>query len=219
MTRRLPHLMLALALVGSSGAACGRAADLAAPEGGPMAVPRGASTSDAPELLNEDGQDIADIAAAAELPALVASGGMASGHAAIHGTTVQGIRDERYSFTAISTTPFPQAKGEVDVHLLTFSNLTVDVHAEVVCMSVVGNQAWIGTHVTHYTVDGQAVPSRLGGPMIFRVLDVGEGEGSTDVASLVFFPAAGGELSHCGSHPAFPLLRESTIGNIQVRPE
>jgi hypothetical protein len=153
----------------------------------------------------------------ADASTLRVSGGSASGHADVHGTPVQGIQDERYSFTARSTDVFPLAKGQVEVHFRRFTGEEGTVHAEVTCLSVVDNQAWVGSRVTKFVFEGQEEPERLGTPMIFRVLDVGEGKGATDLASLVFFPPAGGDLAHCTTHPNFPILRES--GNIQVKPE
>jgi hypothetical protein len=149
-----------------------------------------------------------------------ASGAGASGYAEIHGTTVQGIKDEIYSFTALSTGSGFAAMGQVAVHFLTFTNNEVTVHAEVTCVSVAGNQAWVGSRVTRFMRDGEAVPARVGQSMVFTVMDVGEDDGATDLASLVFFTSASdGDLAFCNTRPAVPLLRQSTNGGIQVRSE
>jgi hypothetical protein len=147
-----------------------------------------------------------------------ASGASASGYAEIHGTTVQGIKDEIYSFTALSTGSGFAAMGQVAVHFLTFTNSEVTVHAEVTCVSVAGNQAWVGSRVTRFMRDGEAVPARVGQSMVFTVMDVGEDESATDLASLVFF-GSDGDLAFCNTRPAVPLLRQSTNGGIQVRSE
>ena len=152
------------------------------------------------------------------LTSMGAVGTGASGNAAIHGTTVQGVKDEMFSFTALSTGSAFAAKGQVAVHFLTFTNSEVTVHAEVTCVSVVGNQAWVGSRITQFARDGEAVPARVGRPMIFSVMDVGEGGGATDLASLVFFPSASaGDFEFCNTRPAVPVLRPSENGNIQVK--
>lgn len=151
------------------------------------------------------------------LTSLGASGAGASGYAEIHGTTVQGIKDEIFSFTALSTGSGFAAMGQVAVHFLTFTNSEVTVHAEVTCVSVAGNQAWVGSRVTRFMRDGEAVPASVGQPMVFTVMDVGEDEGATDLASLVFFGSD--DLEFCNTRPAIPVLRLSTNGGIQVRSE
>jgi hypothetical protein len=155
----------------------------------------------------------------AEVSALLATGGSASGHAVVQGTPVQNVQDQRYSFTAISTDVFPLAKGQVQVHYVRFTGEEITVHADVTCVAVEGDQAWIGSQVRRLVFDGEAVPERIGSPMIFRVLDLGEGGGATDLASLVFFPPPGGDIAHCTTRPEFPILRESAVGNIQVKPD
>ena len=153
-----------------------------------------------------------------ETSVLLTTGWQASGHPVVHGTPVQNVLDQRYSFTAISTDESPTAKGQVEVHYVRFTGQELTVHADVTCLSVVGQQAWVGTEITRLVVDGAVVPDKVGAPMIFRVVDVGEGEDATDLATLVYFPPAGGDVVHCTTRPDFPILREST-GNIQVKPE
>ena len=152
------------------------------------------------------------------LTSMGASGAGATGYAEIHGTTVQGIKDEIFSFTALSTGSAFAAMGQVAVHFLTFTNSEVTVHAEVTCLSVVDNQAWVGSRITRFARDGEAVPARVGQPMVFTVMDVGEDEGATDLASLVFFGSSD-DLEFCNTRPAIPVLRLSTNGGIQVRSE
>jgi hypothetical protein len=171
-----------------------------------------------PVVPNAVSSAVSPAAAIAELSSI--GGAKASGHADIHATLVQNVRDETYSFTALSTGTFPLAKGQVQVHFLQFTGEKFTVHAEVTCLSIVGNEAWVGSLVTRYVIDGQEQPERVGGPMIFRVQDTGEGHGATDLASLVFFGAApGGDLAHCNTQPPFPIMRESTNGTIQVKPD
>jgi hypothetical protein len=119
---------------------------------------------------------------------LLTTGWKASGHPVVHGTPVQNVLDQRYSFIAISTDASSTAKGQVEVHYVRFTGQELTVHADVTCLSVVGQQAWVGAEITRLVVDGAEVPDRVGAPMIFRVVDVGEGEDATDLASLVSFP-------------------------------
>jgi hypothetical protein len=151
-----------------------------------------------------------------EVAALLPSSGRASGHADIHGTEVQNIKDEKYSFTAKPEGALPSAKGEVEVHFLRFTGEEATVHAEITCVSVVGNQAWVGARVVRFILGGEEVPGDL--RMIFRVQDLGEANDVNDLASLVFFGfPPGGDLTYCNTRPSFPILFPSTNGNIQVR--
>ena len=156
-----------------------------------------------------------------ETSGLLVTGSQASGHVAVQGTPVQNVRDQRYSFTATSTGAFPLAKGQVEVHSVRFSGEEVTVHADVTCLSIGGNEAWVGSQTTRYVSDGEEVPERTGVSMVFRVVDLGERENAAELASLVLFfldPAAQ-DLAHCLTQPDFPILRESTTGNIQVKAE
>lgn len=145
-----------------------------------------------------------------------ALGGRASGHAQIQGTPVQNVRDQRYSFTADPHGEAPSAKGQVQVHYLLFTGEEIRVHAEVTCTSVVGNQAWVGARVTRFVLNGEELA--LDRRMIFRVQDNGDDADATDLASLVFFGAAGLDLRHCNTRQQFPTLRGTITGNIQVKP-
>jgi hypothetical protein len=157
----------------------------------------------------------------AEITGQLVIGGKASGHVAVQGTPVQNIRDQRYSFTAIADGAFPSAKGQVVVHSMRFTGEEITVHAEVTCLSIVGDQAWVGSRVTRYVSDGDEVSDRIGLPMVFTVVDQGEGENGTEQASLVFFyfPPEGQDFEHCTTHPEIPILRLSTTGNIQITGE
>jgi hypothetical protein len=187
-------------------------------------VPDPAWSADAPASalaeLGSIGGDVDEPAgASADVSTLLATGGRASGRADIQGTPVQNVRDQTYSFGALSTSAFPLAKGQVEVHFVRFTGEEITVHAEVTCLSVLGNQAWVGSRVRRFVLGGEELPGQVGRPMIFRVQDMGEGHGTIDLASLVFFPPPGGDLAHCTTRPAFPILRPSANGNIQVKPE
>lgn len=180
-------------------------------------------TPAAPDRARAELAGMGDPAAAAvgagDESAARASGGKASGHADLHGTSVQNVRDESYSFTALPAGDVPRAKGQVEAHFVRFTGETIALHAAVTCLSVVGDQAWVGARVTRFTIDEVPQPAAVGIPMIFRVRDLGEGAEAADVASLLFFPPTGDELAHCATRPAFPILRESASGNIQVKPD
>ena len=166
-------------------------------------------------VLNEPGaagaEGAIDVASSPE-PAVA---GKAGGHARVHGLAVS---DESYAFAAVSTGDFPLAKGEVEAHILRVSGEAVTVHASVTCLSIVGNVAWVGSVVSRFAVDEEVDPTAVGRPMIFRVQDLGEGQGVSELASLVFFPPAGsgGDMTHCGTRPNFPILRVTDEGNVQV---
>jgi hypothetical protein len=151
---------------------------------------------------------------------VLVTGGRASGHVAVQGINV-GVQDQRYSFTAISAGAFPSAKGQVEVHYVRLTGEEIRVHADVTCLSIEGNQAWIGSQTTRYISNGEEVPERTGIPMVFRVVDLGERENATELASLVLFHLVpdGQDIAHCTSRIDFPILRTSTTGNIQVNAE
>ncbi len=142
-------------------------------------------------------------------------GGRASGHAEVQGTTANNVREERYSFTAIPDGEAPRAKGEVDGHLFMFTGEEVSVHATVTCVSVVGNTAWVGSHVTHEKINGEVINLDL--PMVFQVRDNGDNAATMDEASLLFFGTD--DLTYCNARPSKPAVRPTTTGNIQVKPE
>jgi hypothetical protein len=142
---------------------------------------------------------------------------MASGHADIQGFTAQGnFIDQRYSFTAVSDGAFPLAKGQLQAHYL-FDDQMIKVHATVTCVSVVGNQAWVGARAKRVVIDGQEQPQAVGAPFVFRVVDMGEGHGVRDLATFLF-PFVQDELAYCNTRPPVPpILLESRNGNIQVK--
>jgi hypothetical protein len=145
----------------------------------------------------------------------VATGGKASGRFELVSPAL-GIAEERYSFTA-QTTTFPLAKGQMEVQALQANNVTFKVHSEVTCMSIVGNQAYIGGRARKVWINNQEVPGLEGITTIWRVQDNGEGANAPpDLASLVFFFA--NEQAHCALRFQLPMTPTAN-GNIQVRAE
>jgi hypothetical protein len=117
---------------------------------------------------------------------------------------------EHYSFAALSTGPLGAAKGEVQLHTTFVGNVKSNVHIDVDCLMIVGNQAWFSGPARRWTLDG--VPQPPGLYLTFRVQDNGEGaNGSSDAGS----PAFSGPPLACLLMPPFPLV--PTRGNIQVQ--
>jgi hypothetical protein len=148
----------------------------------------------------------------------LATGGRANGHVDIFATARQNIVEMTYSFTAASDRNLPAAKGQFEGHALRFTGETVNVHATVTCMTIVGNRAWIGARITRATVNQEEVPDAAGGALTFSVVDNGEGEGVSDEASL-WFVGQTDEIPFCNTRPTSNRPRPSTVGNVQVKPE
>ncbi|MEO8227509.1 MAG: hypothetical protein ABI637_08760 [Gemmatimonadota bacterium] len=101
-------------------------------------------------------------------------------------------------------------RGQVEIQ---FSDPAVTLHVEVTCLSVSGNDAWIGGAVTH-TSDPTGHPE--GVELIFRVQDNGEGRGApADRMSGVFI---GAPAALCARQPRFARADyEFAGGGITVR--
>lgn len=89
------------------------------------------------------------------------------------------------------------------------------IHGTVTCLTVVGNEAWVGG-----TIDRAAfTPVAIGSEFVFRVVDNGEGQGVLDLFSRVAFnQPAGTAAAFCetGADP-IPLTPIERQGNVQVR--
>ena len=137
-----------------------------------------------------------------------ATGGRATGHADI----TSGVRGQKYSFSALSTGDFPNAKGQSEGHITGPLGRGI-VHANVDCLAILGNEAWVSGPVTKFRFNGQdLLPDFPGIQVLFRVQDNGEGGTTVDMASLgvgIF----GAQV--CRLMPLLPLL-PSDDGNIQV---
>jgi len=84
------------------------------------------------------------------------------------------------------------------------------VHAEVHCLEVVGNNAWIGGTITRSSNPAQV---GLGLDILFRVQDNGEGAAHPpDMTSQLEW----GAVPSCSTAPPLGLI-EWTNGNVQVR--
>jgi hypothetical protein len=141
-----------------------------------------------------------------------ATGGRATGHADITISTAPTTPARRLSFSALSTGAFPNAKGQAEVHIVSSLGLT-DVHADVDCLAILGNNAWVSGPVTKFRRNGQDVPFLPGFQMLFRVQDNGEGGTTVDGASLI---VGSFTARVCRLRPMLLILATSDDGNIQV---
>ena len=167
-----------------------------------------------------------DAAFAAEAPstqmaaaAQAASGGRASGHVGFNfGAPTLGIASEQYSFAALSTdpvTPFA-AKGQYEMMLTTAAGTQNKVHGDVICMSTVGNTTRIAGQITKVWRNNVQLPITGATHNFWTVTDNGEGQGTTDAASLMLFSNAANAQFHCTTGfppPQFPIQE----GNVQVQ--
>ena len=160
-------------------------------------------------LTEEEGGDESPTAIA------TASGGIASGHADIFGTSRVNVVEQTYSFSAVSAGEFPRARGQFEGHGLRFTGEVVVIHADVTCMTIVGNQAWIGARITRATVDGEEVVGGAGTPLTFSVFEGGESAAVADSASL-WFVASASDIGFCNARPRSNRNRASEIGNLHV---
>lgn len=159
-----------------------------------------------------------DGVAASEDPSAqqAATGGRATGHVAFDFSPpfLGVVVSEKYSFTALSIDPPPPfaAKGQYELQLTTPTSAN-KVHGEVVCLRIVGNTARIGGRITKLWINNVQVPTTLFN--LWTVQDNGEGEGPSDLASLMRFTNEATARSHCAVGFALEQLPPNE-GNIQV---
>lgn len=82
-------------------------------------------------------------------------------------------------------------------------------HGTVICLEVVGNEAWIGGVITH-----SSVPGREGIRRVFHVVDRGEGSGDPPDQASSLIPVL--TADECHTRPFLP-PQNLEGGNIQVR--
>lgn len=85
------------------------------------------------------------------------------------------------------------------------------IHAEVVCMSVDGNRAWVGG-----VVKSASNPDWVGLETAWAVEDNGQGSPSPDLISLMYVPFAGAAQPNCDDKLQTPSLPVEG-GNVSVR--
>ena len=128
------------------------------------------------------------------------------------------LASERYSFVALSTDPATlAAKGEFELMLTTATGVEQRFHGDVICMSTVGNTTRLAGQIEKVWINNVQRPITGATHVIWTVVDNGEGQGTTDYASPMFFNNAANAQLHCtvGFTPAqFPIQE----GNVQVQP-
>jgi hypothetical protein len=146
-----------------------------------------------------------------------ATGGRASGHA--DGPTFGGFARDEYSFIALSTAPTVTApfaaKGEFEGRFVE-PGLEVRIHANVTCLAIVGNQAWISGPIEQFIENGQPVEPVPFPEFLVRVADAGEGGSNPDLMGAIFFRPI---PQTCGFRNPALVLSPSEMGNLQVRPD
>jgi hypothetical protein len=143
-----------------------------------------------------------------------ATGGRASGHA--DGPTFGGFARDEYSFIALSTAPTATApfaaKGEFEGHFVE-PGLEVRIHANVSCLAIVGNQAWISGPIERFIENGQPVEPVPFPEFLIRVADAGEGGSNPDLMGAILFRAF---PQSCRFRNPALVLSPSEMGNLQV---
>ena len=126
---------------------------------------------------------------------------------------------EQYSFVALRTDPATPdaAKGQFEVMYTTPAGGEIKIHGDVVCMIVFGNTSRVVGQITKVWRNGVPSPITANTHAFWVVVDNGEGQGTTDTASPMFFNNAANAQFHCTlgfPPPQFP----NQDGEIQVRP-
>jgi hypothetical protein len=172
-----------------------------------------ASTSTDLDLLAHRTVDDAGILEAAGAQQ-AATGGRASGHA--DGPTFGGFARDEYSFIALSTAPTISApfaaKGEFEGHFVD-PEMEVRIHANVTCLAIVGNQAWISGPIERFIENGQPIEPPPFREFLVRVADVGEGASKPDLMGAILFRAF---PQSCQNRNPALVLSPSEMGNLQV---
>lgn len=137
-----------------------------------------------------------------------------AGNAPVHfaaggGTVLTDFGRSTYAFHA-SMDADGVVKGQVEIH---FSSADLDIHGDVTCMSVAGNQAWLGAVITRSAwIDS---PWSVGRSMIWTVIDNGEGRNAEADRISSYFAVASAD--QCLSQFGTEFIRDWTNGNAQVR--
>ena len=181
-----------------------------------LATPRAAALVLALGLVSCTDDPSADLATA-PAPSLAAGGVVRVTGTGTHvrvGT--EGEELTTFAFSAIRT-PDGRATGQWEYR---FRVAGFRVHGRVTCLSVAGNQAWVGGVVEKVVTDNPVFESLLGQEMWWRSIDNGEGGGApADITTGLGFGAPGGAItaeSWCRDQPLLLIARDVATGNIQV---
>ena len=147
------------------------------------------------------------IAAGTLLALLVSVGTAGPVHRASGGGTIEYAGAlNTHAFTA-QIDADGNVKGQAQFQL---RYIDTTVHAEVNCLAIVGNEAWIGGTITRSSNPAQV---GLGLDILFRVQDSGEGDTSPpDMTSQLVW----GAVPSCNTMPPLGLITW-TNGNVQVK--
>jgi hypothetical protein len=125
------------------------------------------------------------------------------------GSLIQADERRTFAFSAVK-----HADGSVRGEFQLINRLSgVIIHGTVLCLTVVGTDAWLGGVIDHSNLD-------LSDETSFRVRDNGEGrQTEPDGISLMNVNQPSGfAAEYCASTPQYPPLNAIVAGNIQVRP-
>ncbi|HMG18140.1 MAG TPA: hypothetical protein VK573_05400 [Gemmatimonadales bacterium] len=125
------------------------------------------------------------------------------------GSLIQADERRTFAFSAVK-----HADGSVTGEFQLIGRLSeVIIHGTVLCLTVIGPDAWLGGVIDHANRD-------LGGETVFRVRDNGEGQQTEpDGISLMFVnQPPGSAAAYCANTPPSPAFNAIVAGNIQVRP-
>ncbi len=127
-----------------------------------------------------------------------------------HGNLTVGGELRTFSFTAV-TQPNGRVTGEAQLKSRASGAL---IHAEINCLTVVGNKAYIGGVVRHSNN-----PLLVGKPAVFRVIDNGEGANAPPDELSLFVTFVTPPSEDCNGPTVQSLAtRPIEAGNIQVKP-
>lgn len=177
-------------------------------------------TADGPFDVFFATEDAAALQAAAQIAGAQqsATGSRASGHVGFtFSPPFLNLTSERYSFVALSTDAATfAAKGEFELMLTVVTGAEQRFHGDVVCMSTVGNTTRLAGQIEKIWINNVQRPITGATHVIWTVVDNGEGQATTDMASPMFFNNAANAQLHCttGFSPAQFSVQE---GNVQVQ--
>ena len=89
-------------------------------------------------------------------------------------------------------------------------------HGEITCLTIIGNQAWLGGFKTLSTSGGVEPPNN---GVVWRVIDNGQGRNAPadQMSGQGVNRPPGNVASYCAAAPIGGILFDLTAGNIQVR--
>jgi hypothetical protein len=99
-------------------------------------------------------------------------------------------------------------KGEFQ---LDNDGLDLDFHGDIVCFTIVGNEAWVGAVSERTNAAGYDPPQEH----VFRIVD--NGQGDNFIPDQVSTMPLGDTDSYCQNTPLYPALKDVLDGNIQIR--